>query len=127
MTTGGRARVLLPFCIVVTMARRRYTDEEKATFLAALDANDGNVKRTARDCGIPESTLRGWKKSRGTNDAVAELRPQKKGELADALEDIAWKIIGVLPDKIDEASVRELATLLGVALDKHQLLLGKPT
>lgn len=107
------------------MARRKWTDEEKAEILAALDANQGNVKRTARQCDVPTSTLRGWAKGRGTNAGVAKLRPQKRGELADALEEIAWQIVDLLPSKLAEAEVRELATLLGVSLDKLLVLRGQ--
>lgn len=105
--------------------RRQWTDAEKAEILAALDANQGNVKRTARQCGVPISTLRGWVKGRGTNAGVAKLRPEKRGDLADALEEIAWKIVELLPDKLETAEVRELATLLGVSLDKLLVLRGK--
>lgn len=106
--------------------RRQWTDEEKAEILAALDANGGNVKRTARQCGVAVSTLRGWAKGRGTNAGVSKLRPQKRGELADALEDIAWQVIGLLPSKLECAEVRELSTLLGVSLDKLLVLRGQP-
>lgn len=108
------------------MARRQWTDAEKAEILAALDANQGNVKRTARQCGVPISTLRGWAKGRGTNAGVAQLRPEKRGDLADALEGIAWQIVELLPGKLETAEVRELATLLGVSLDKLLVLRGQP-
>lgn len=107
-------------------ARRQWTDEAKAEILAALDANQGNVKRTAKECGVAVSTLRGWAKGRGANAGVAKLRPQKKGELADALEDIAWKIVELLPSKLEGAEMRELSTLLGVTLDKLLVLRGQP-
>lgn len=107
-------------------ARRQWTDEKKSEILAALDANQGNVKRTARQCGVAVSTLRGWAKGRGTNAGVAKLRPEKRGELADALEEIAWQIVELLPSKLQQAEVRELATLLGVSLDKLLLLRGQP-
>ena len=33
--------------------RRRYSDEEKSDALVALQANGGNLKRTARELGVP--------------------------------------------------------------------------
>jgi 8-oxo-dGTP pyrophosphatase MutT (NUDIX family) len=40
--------------------RRHYSDEERAEALAVLDANAGNLKRTARDLDIPRATLQEW-------------------------------------------------------------------
>jgi hypothetical protein len=39
-------------------ARRSYSDEQKAVALAGLDANTGNVARTARQLGLPRTTGR---------------------------------------------------------------------
>ncbi len=106
---------------------RRYSDEEKAQALAALDANGGNVKRTAGQLGIPVSTLREWARGRGVVNGVTKIRHQKKGELADELETIAWRVLDALPEKLAEADARALATLLGIVIDKVQLLRGQPT
>ena len=105
----------------------RYSDEEKATVLATLDANEGNVALTARQLGMPDSTLRGWAKGRGTHEEIAELRDQKKGELSERLEAIAHQLVDALPGKIDEASLQQTATSLGITIDKMQLLKQKPT
>lgn len=43
-------------------ARAVYRNARRNTALEALEAFDGNVKRAARETGIPESTLRGWRK-----------------------------------------------------------------
>lgn len=109
------------------MARQQYSDEDKATALAALDANRGNVKGTAKNLGIPEPTLRSWAKGRGTNAAVADLQAHKKKDLADKLEDIAHKLAGAISDKIKDATLQQTATSLGIVVDKMQLLRGQPT
>lgn len=109
------------------MDRKQWTDQDKATALAALDANNGNVNRTAKQLHIAESTLRSWTNGRGTNSDVAVLHEVKKGELADRLEEIAHRILNTLPDKLKDANVQQLATALGIVLDKKQLLEGKPT
>ena len=49
------------------MAKRSYSDEEKASALAALAAISGNVKQTASQTGVPRATLQRW--------ASGELRP----------------------------------------------------
>lgn len=107
--------------------RRRYSDADKATALAALDANGGSVQRTATELGIPERTLRTWASGQGLSDDSANLRDQKKGELADQLEVIASKLAKAIPGKIREANLQQVATSLGITIDKMQLLRGKPT
>jgi hypothetical protein len=79
--------------------RRRYSDEDRASALAALDANDGNLQRTARQVGLPRKTLAEWAKGRAS-PAVAELRHQKKGELADRFDALAHALLDAIPTKI---------------------------
>lgn len=107
--------------------RRRYSDNDKAAALAALDANGGNVNRTAKQLGLAESTLRSWTQGRGTHEVVAELREVKKADLSDRLTDIAHAILDTLPKKLKDASAQQLATALGIVIDKKQLLEGKAT
>lgn len=109
------------------MIRRQYSDEDKATALAALAANGGNVRKTSRDLGMPYDTLRSWAKGENINQGVVKLQPHKKKALADKLEDIAHKLAGALPEKIEEASLQQTATSLGIVVDKMQLLRGQPT
>ncbi len=44
------------------MSRRRYTDADRASGLAALEANGGikEAYRTAQQIGVPVNTLKGW-------------------------------------------------------------------
>ena len=104
-----------------------YSDSEKATALAALDANGGNVAATARQLKIPRKTLDGWKAGTNVHEEVAEIRQEKKRDLADEMEKIALNLVDAIPDKIKEASLQQTATSLGIAVDKMQLLRGKPT
>jgi transposase-like protein len=106
--------------------RRRYSDRDRTEALVALDANSGNVKRTALQLGIPHKTLDEWAKGRVHAD-VASDRIEKKEELADRLEALAHQIVGLLPGKLAMASVQQLATTLGIAVDKMQVLRGKPS
>src|SRR5262249_48781641 len=58
---GGSA-ILSRMNTTATHAKRRhFTDDERATILAALAANDGNVPRTAREHNISARTLYAWK------------------------------------------------------------------
>lgn len=107
--------------------RVSYTDEDKAAALAMLDANDGNVKGTADSLGIPESTLRSWKNDRGTPRNIAELRDKNRGELSDRIFNLTHLVLDNLPEKLDEASAKDLFVSLGILVDKLQLLKGQPT
>jgi transposase len=100
---------------------RRYSDDYRATALAALDANGGNVARTARQLAIPRKSLEGW--ARGPVAAeVASFRHQKKEALADALEAVARRLLDALLGKVKEASLLQLAIALGICVDKMLLL-----
>jgi hypothetical protein len=102
-------------------ARRSYSDEQKAEALAGLDANAGNVTRTARQLSLPRKTLDQWAKGR-VHPGVAELRHQKKEELADRLEALAYQLLDALPGKIAGASLIQIAVALGIVIDKMVLL-----
>jgi len=104
-------------------ARRSYSDEQKAVALAGLDADGGNVARTARQLGLPPKTLDQWAKG-GVGPGVAKLRHQKKEELADRLEAIARQLLDAMPGKIAAASLRTIAIALGIVIDKMVLLRG---
>ena len=63
--------------------RRNYSDREKGTALAALDSHLGNVEGTARELGIPGSTLEQWAKGQGVNSEAEAYRRRTSVELAD--------------------------------------------
>jgi len=95
-----------------------YSDAERAQALAALAANDGNLKRTSRQLLIPPRTLRRWRDDPGGG---GEIAPQKKA-LADSLEALAWQLIEWMPDAIPTANLTALATSFGILVDKMRLL-----
>jgi transposase-like protein len=103
--------------------RRRYDDEFRAAALAALAANGGNLKRTARQLGLPRKTLEGWASGR-TRPPPADLRHQKKEQLAEALESVARELLDEAsrPEKIAAASLLDLVVMSGIAVDKMLLL-----
>jgi hypothetical protein len=61
------------------------------------------------------------------NPPPTELRNEKKEELHIELEKVAYKLIAAMPDKINEANLQQIATSLGIVIDKKQLLSGQPT
>jgi predicted transcriptional regulator len=108
------------------MAKRQYSDAEKAAALLALQANGGNITKTAREVGIPASTIKEWASGRVTA-GVTDIRDEKKNVLADYLEDIAWKLAEAMPKKVRSAHLQQVATSMGITIDKMQLLRGKAT
>jgi hypothetical protein len=106
--------------------QREYSDVERANGLAALAANGGNVAMTARQLGVPRQTLQRWIKPTD-NEHVLRLRHEKKRDMADELERVAWLIIDSLPSKIKKAPLSQASTSMGIAIDKFRLLRNEPT
>ena len=109
------------------MAARKYTEEERAVALAAFAANENNFERTAKFTGIPRNTIRRWVNGEGVNAPTVANATLKKGLLADRLEQMAHLLLGCVPDKLSDASLQMVATSIGIAVDKMQLLRSKPT
>ena len=109
------------------MAKRSYSDEEKASALAALAANGGNVKLTSQQIGIPRTTLLKWAAGEGVHACVTDIGHGKKQGLADRLEDIAHRLLDAIPGKVAQADLKQLSVSLGIAVDKMRLLREQPT
>src|SRR4051812_44811606 len=94
-------------------SRRLYSDAERAAALAALDANGGNVKRTARHLSITVKTLSGWAKGRrGT--ITPEQRTEARKDLLAALEDFALRLVGMDPRTFADLSFKDVCVGLGI-------------
>jgi len=114
------------------MSKRQYSDNDKAIALATLDANEGDLKKSARNLQIPLSTLTDWANDRGVNKDVTDIRALKKRELADKLEEVAHALTdNILIRAQSDFSVliplKDFAVTLGIAIDKMQVLKGEPT
>lgn len=102
-----------------------YTPEQRAAALAALQANGGNVGKTAKQVGIPPRTIRGW--AGGKNPAGQPLIKRVKDDMAGAIEGIAWRVITRMRkrDVLGKASLPQLAVTLGICVEKMKLLRGE--
>lgn len=116
------------------MARRHYTDEDRAAALAALQGNRGNIKRTARDLGVPESTLRRWSADPIRAAGGAELRARKREEVGEAWGRVRDKALTLAEALLDELAgcteprmLQTLVTVGAVATEKRELLSGGAT
>jgi len=108
-----------------TNHRRRYSDRDRATALTALEANGGNVKRTARHLGIPRNTLQRWIDT-GRPDDMGKLVEEQKGALADGIEDIVRALLNVSDEKVRRAGLLARVKAAAIAVDKMLLLRGQP-
>lgn len=104
--------------------RRRYSDDFRATALAMLAANGGNVDRTARVLGVPRKTLEMWQK--GQNEPPAELCQIKKREVMEGIESAIWKLVGVEIKDFSEINLRDWGIALGITVDKYLAIKGFP-
>ena len=100
--------------------KSQYTSDDRITVYLALVSNDGNVKRTARDTGFSETTVRRWKKEFDTNppDREAVVEAVESGDYVDKLRSTRDEALKWLRKKIPDASARDLGTIYGILTDK---------
>lgn len=101
--------------------RTTYTEADKARIYVVLTANDGNVKRTARELGFPESTVRNFKREFETNPPspqAVEARDIAAGDYTGDLEQIRQELATALRKQIPEMKGKDLAVALGIVDDK---------
>lgn len=114
------------------MARRVYTDDDKARVLAVLTANNGNVKRTARDTQVAEQTVRDWKKAaeRGTLPAkVVSALPVAAQDFMQKAETIRDLAMDELEIALRQGDVKpaQLVPVIGMLTEKILLVKGQAT
>ena len=106
---------------------RKYSDDEKAEALATLKAYDCDLKKTSNELDIPVGTLHFWLKSTEHHPTVVQNSEVHKQQIADRLESLVHDLISVAPGKIDEASLVQVMTSVGIAVDKMRILREQPT
>jgi transposase-like protein len=114
------------------MARRVYTDRDRALVHTTLTANQGNVKRTSRETGIPIATVRDWKQKwerEGLPAVVEEALPAVVEEFTGNATRVRNKALDRLEQAIDANKVapKDLLVAVGVLTDKVRLVEGKAT
>lgn len=110
----------------MAVVRATYTDADKARAYVVLTANDGLVKRAARELGMPENTLRRWRdewEKEGppqldeVDEAVTDYLSGMISARDSAVEVIRMKL-ELLKKDPDKAKLAELSTVVGVLDDK---------
>lgn len=104
-----------------------YSAEFKAQTLILLETNEGKVRKTAREAGISDATLRYWIEQ--DNDESRRIRSGAKGEIADAFERVARLYLdrAAEPSAIEKTSGYYAVTAASDAIKSAQLLRGQPT
>lgn len=113
-------------------AKRTYSDEDRATVLNFLEVNKGNVKRTARETGVAEQTVRDWKKAwekEGVPAATQDALPAVKSEFVANATRIRNMMLDNLEARVlnDDLNGRDLIVGIGVLTDKLRISSGEAT
>ncbi len=108
--------------------RRNYDDEFRASTVLMLEAagypdKKGALTAVSKNVGVAPRTISRWfnKENNPPPDRVVK---EKKGELIEELESLAYQLVAAMGGAIDDAPLRELATSFGIVVDKWQLLNG---
>ncbi len=107
--------------------KRPWTDADKERAIAVY-ITTGNLSQTSRETGVPISTLRGWLAEQPP-EKVQEARAEAQAEFVRKAWDAVTAHVLHLQDKgvIAETSARDSATIVGILIDKIQLVTGRPT
>lgn len=113
--------------------RRRYDDQFRASAVVMLQAagypdQKGSLEGVAKYLKMPAPTLHRWFREKN-NPPPSELVTEKKEELADVFERIAYKYL-THADRdvvIEETSGKDAVVTAATAVDKMRLLRDLPT
>jgi transposase-like protein len=109
---------------------RIYSDGERATVYISLQTGAGNIRRASRETGVPEQTIRDWKRDWETSGVPPEVEEAMTSEIEDSLnrmERVRDKALALIEGRLHEHKPRELATLFGILDDKIRLTKGLAT
>lgn len=104
-------------------SKTRYSPEKRAEVFAHLTESDGNIKRTARNTGVPVSTVRDWKtewENGGVDTETVEALPALAVDFVEDATRIRDKLLIHLERLADQGKLnaRETTTGIGVLTDK---------
>lgn len=116
------------------MARTvNWTDEDRAAAYVVWTANDKNIRRTARETGVPHTTLRYWVtewRENGPPSGVSDKIEEQAYEFVAHANRIRRAAMDKLELLIPDAEVKHLSslsTMVGIMDDKIRLASGLAT
>lgn len=109
--------------------RSKYSASDRAVVYAALEANNGNIKRTARETGYPVSTVRDWKtewERKGVQQEIVDALPAVVGDFVDDATRVRNKLLMRLEQLADRGELdgRTIVPALGMLTDKIRAYQG---
>lgn len=96
---------------------KHWSNERIVEALAALEANQGALRRTAREVGVPATTLVVWRDRALAAKSGASDRQERDFGLLWA--EAEAKVLELIAQKAPAASFRDLSIFAGIAADKH--------
>lgn len=100
-------------------------EPELKEMIRAHLASSGNTRETARHFNVSDFTVRKIRDEKP--DEFTRMHADKKAEFVDNAWDMVGSILTEMKTKLGEASFRDLATGLGIIVDKAQLVGGEAT
>lgn len=109
--------------------KSKWDANDRARVYAELEANEGNIKRTARNTGVPISTVRDWKQewaNGGVDTATVEALPAVVIDFVQDATRVRDKLLIRLEQLADKGdlSAREIVPALGMLTDKIRAYKG---
>jgi len=104
----------------------KYTAEQKAD-VAIQYAISGNMKKVARQSGIPRTTIISWQKQPWWDEFIATVRSEKADEHRAKYSELVDKAQEVALEKLPEASAQQAMIIAATGTDKIRLHDGMPT
>lgn len=101
--------------------RAAYSEQDRTRVYVVLTANGGNVKATARETGMAESTVRNWKREfekNPPNKELVEAEVSAPEGYVSELERVRNEALAALRNKIPSMSGQQLAVAFGILEDK---------
>ena len=116
----------------------RYTEQQKAAFVAMLFARNylnGNphaLKEISEEYGVARPTLRRWYRNRETPELIEKIQHEKE-DMAKRFERIVLGMQSIILEALDDediaerVSLKDAMTIAGIGVDKMRLLNGEST
>jgi len=95
----------------------KYSDEQRKE-VAVLYAIHGNMKKVARQSGVPRTTIIHWQKQPWWNELISEIRSAKAAEHRAKYSELVDKAQQQTLDKLPEATAQQAMVIAGIATDK---------
>ena len=113
------------------MPKHSYSDRDKAFVYMTLDINDGNIKRTSRETGVPRATILSWKR-KWAEDGIPDdfFEPLEKATddfIKEASEVKALAVARMKEIIPTEKNLYHLSQTVGILDDKITRARGLPT